>query len=121
MQKQVSDIDRLSDIETFSNLIIEKVNGLTEEDFYKNETIQWAFIKWLENIGEAAYQLSEETILEFDQIDWRSIINARHFYVHHYHEIQWSTVWKTITTVDFVRIRLRVKEIKEILKARYSV
>lgn len=120
MQKQVKDIDRLLDIEEFSSLIIEKLQEINEVIFNNDEVLKWALFKWLENIGEATYQLSQETIAEFNKVDWRSFINARHFYVHHYFDVEWPRVWKTLTTVDFKEINQYVKQTIIILRERYS-
>lgn len=76
------------------------------------------FVKCLENIGEAAYLLSDETIEEFDKIDWREIINARHVYVHHYSNLSWARIWKTLIETDFVVLRSKVDMVKNILKER---
>ncbi len=115
MSEQSKDIDRLSDISSFSNLILEERTALNWDVFNNNSILKWAFVKWLENIGEAAYQLSDETLHEFDEIDWRGIINARHFYVHHYFDLDWPTVWKTITATDFITLREYAdKAIKEL-------
>jgi uncharacterized protein with HEPN domain len=121
MQSQIKDIDRLMDIHEFASLIIEQVEMITEKEFNNNEVLRWALLKWLENIGEASYQLSRETTLEFDKPDWRSIINARHFYVHQYFDIRWSTVWKTLNTVDYTALRVYANEIAQTLKTRYSI
>ncbi len=56
MQSQIRDIDRLMDIDEFSSLIIDQLKTITEDDFNSNEVLRWAFLKWLENIGEASYQ-----------------------------------------------------------------
>ena len=121
MQRQIDDIDRLLDVEGFASLILEQLTGLSENDFNENEVLRWAILKWLENIGEAVNQLSEETRREFNQLDWRSIINARHFYVHHYFNIKWSRIWKSLQTIDFIEMRNYASETAKKLKERYSI
>ncbi len=78
-------------------------------------------LKWLENIGEASYQLSNETTAEFGKLDWKSIINARHFYVHHYFYVEWATVWNTLHTIDYGAIKMYVNVIIKTLRERYSI
>ncbi len=121
MQNQIKDVDRLMDIDEFSSLIIEQMQIITEDEFNKNEVLRWALLKWLENIGEATYQLSEETRTEFGRLDWRSMINARHFYVHHYYDVKWSVVWRTLHTIDYIAIKTYANEIAQILKNRFSL
>lgn len=119
MSNQIKDIDRLGDISNFCSLIIEKGSRLSWEKFDEDEILKWAFVKCLESIGEAAYQLSDETVDEFDEVDWRSIINARHMYIHHYYNLAWPRVWKTLTEIDFASLKISADKIKEILKARF--
>ena len=97
MPVQNKDIDRLADIIKFSRLVLERQMTVDWDTFEKDDMIKWAFVKWMENIGEAAYQLSDDVTTEFNELEWRNIINARHFYVHHYFDLKWQTVWKTIT------------------------
>jgi len=118
MSDQNKDLDRLDDISKFCALISEKTAGLTWEVFEQDELGKWAFVKCLENIGEAAYCLSDKTIEEFDEVDWRTIINARHMYVHHYFNLSWQRVWKTLTETDFISLRKTVDKIIRELKAR---
>jgi uncharacterized protein with HEPN domain len=89
------------------------------KNFQENEILKWAFLKWLENIGEAAYQLSDETVKEFSEVDWRSIINARHVYVHHYFNLACPRVWETLTETDFKELRAAVDKMINILKGRF--
>lgn len=119
MQGQHRDIDRLNDIRQFCSLIVETKADLTWEKFENDEIIRWAFVKWLENIGEAAYQLSNETVEEFDEIDWRQVINARHVYAHHYFNLSWPRIWETLTTTDFISLEASAEKISEILRTRF--
>ena len=117
MSNQIRDLDRLADIYRFCELILEERGRLDWETF-ESSTEKWAFVKWLENIGEAAYQLSDETINEFGEVDWQVIINARHYYVHHYFDLDWPRVWQTIVKTDFDELKVAISKIVETLKAR---
>ena len=119
MQRQNNDIDRLLNIKEFASLILDQLNGLSEDEFNSNEVLRWALLKWMENIGEAVNQLTNETREEFDQLDWRSIISARHFYVHHYFNIRWTRIWKSLQAIDFMEIKEYAGKTANILKERY--
>ena len=121
MHGQIRDIDRLLDISEFAGLIIKHTNNITPEDFYDNDILKWAVLKYLENIGEAASQLTRESKSEFQELDWRLIVRARNFYVHEYFAIEWPLVWETLTTVNFIFIQNYAVEIAEVLKKRYSI
>jgi uncharacterized protein with HEPN domain len=63
--------------------------------------------------------LSDETLEEFNEVDWRSMINACHMYVHHYYNLAWPGVWKTLTEIDFASLKISADKITDILKARF--
>ncbi len=65
--------------------------------------------------------ISNETTAEFGKLDWKSIINARHFYVHHYFDVEWATVWNTLHTIDYGAIKMYVNVIIKTLRERYSI
>lgn len=119
--KAIRDIDRLSDIEEAALFILKYTTGVSESDFYTNELLRWALLKTLENIGEAARQVSEDTKQEFSGLEWQQMISVRHFYVHQYFDVEWTAIWKTLQTVDFRQISSTAGEIITILKNRYSL
>ena len=121
MQKQIRDIDRLLDIEEFADLIVKYTASINEEQFLKDEILQWGLLKALENIGEAARQISEGTREEFPALGWQNMISARHFYVHEYFAIKWGRIWETLVSINFKEIKVTAGEIAKTLKIRYSI
>lgn len=103
MPDQIRDLDKLLDMQEYSAFIIEHTPK-SEDDFFANRVLQLGILKSLENIGEAAYKISEETKKEFTQLEWKNMIAARHVYVHDYFKIDWKKVWESITTIDFNKI-----------------
>lgn len=121
MQSQLEDIDRVSDIKEYAQLILDELPLLTEDVFYRNRPLQLGFLKMLETIGEAAYKISRATKAEFPSLEWEKMIAARHVYVHDYYKIDWTKVWVSLNTIDFERITLEAILIINQLKQRFSI
>ena len=121
MQDQIKDIDRLLDIQEFSNLILEHTANVDEQEFYNNRLLQLALLKMLENIGEAAYQLSRKTRSEFSELEWDKMIAARHVYVHDYFKVDWTRIWVSLNTIDFKDIIQKTDDVIKILKTRFFI
>lgn len=69
--------------------------------FHQDKVVQYALLKALENIGEAARQISRSTRTEFDSLEWDKMISVRHVYVHEYFQIDRIKLWQSINTIDF--------------------
>lgn len=55
-----------------------------------------SLVKEVEIIGEAAYQLSEETKEGLSEMPWEDIIAMRHRLVHAYFDINLDILWRTV-------------------------
>lgn len=55
-----------------------------------------SLVKDVEIIGEAAYQLSQETRESLPEIPWEDIIGMRHRLVHAYFDINLDILWRTV-------------------------
>ena len=121
MQEQIRDLDRLLDMQEFSNLILTNFENIEEEDFYNDKVLQFGLLKMLENIGEAASKISRATRSEFTELEWDKMISARHVYVHDYFKIDWEKIWVSLNTIDFKAIIKVTSNIIETLKNRYSL
>jgi uncharacterized protein with HEPN domain len=84
----------VEDIIDSANKILDYTNGLSFEEFTKdNKTID-AVIRNFEIIGEAANRLSEAFKDEHPNIDWHRIRGFRNRIVHDYFGIDYSIVWE---------------------------
>ena len=72
------------------------VDGRKRDDLDSDRMLTLALMKELEIIGEAAYQMAEESRLEAVGIDWPAIIGMRHRLVHEYQEINLTVIWNTL-------------------------
>ncbi len=82
------------------NLCINKINmyidGITKQEFLKNELIQDAVIRNIEIIGEATKSLSNEYKKKNDNIQWKEMAGMRDKLIHHYMGVDIEVVWETI-------------------------
>lgn len=70
--------------------------GITWEEFETSELHQYAVVKALEVVGEAARLVSEETRSAHPQIPWRVIAGMRNRLIHEYFRIHLPTLWQTV-------------------------
>lgn len=55
-----------------------------------------ALVKGIEILGEATYQISQQTREQFPNIPWEDFIGLRHRLVHAYFDINLGILWKTV-------------------------
>ena len=72
------------------------VDGVSKEDFFKNEDKQGNVVRCIEIIGEAANHIDEEIIKSNPDIPWPSIIGMRNNLIHGYNEVNYTFVWAVI-------------------------
>jgi uncharacterized protein with HEPN domain len=86
----------LEDIIEAANKIFAFVEGMTLEDFSKDEKTKDAVIRNFEVIGEAANRLPDEFKLKYHKIEWARIKGFRNRVVHDYFGIDLKIVWTII-------------------------
>ncbi len=69
-----------------------------------------SYVKWLEIIGEASNNITDETKMKTENLDWNGIIGLRHFVVHEYFGINYNTIWQTLNT-KVEELKLAVEEL----------
>ena len=102
-----------SRLQHISDAIIEiesYIKNVSYEDFQTNSMMQFASIKQLEIIGEAASQLTEHFRKLYKEIEWREIIGLRNILIHEYFGIDIKIVWD-ILQKDLPKFKIQVKEI----------
>ena len=82
------------------------------DSFKNNSMMQFACVKQLEIIGEAANHLSPHLKKLHSEIQWREIIDLRNLLIHEYFGIDTKIVWDIIKT-DIVSLKSQIKEILE--------
>ena len=70
--------------------------GLTEEQFRQSKLHQYALVKLIEIIGEAARAVSETTKTVHPEVPWMPIIDMRNHLAHRYFHIDLPRVWDVV-------------------------
>lgn len=79
-----SDLSYLEHIFERANKIISFTDGMTEDDFLKDEKTQSAVIRELEVIGEASKRISDEFKNNNNAIPWKLMSGMRDVLIHDY-------------------------------------
>jgi uncharacterized protein with HEPN domain len=93
------------------NYLRSHTEGLNRDKFLKDETLQRAFVRSIEIIGEAAKKLPEELKQSYPNIEWKSITGMRDRLIHDYFGIDYEIVWDVVIN----KIPQLHKEIQQII------
>lgn len=88
--------DYINDIVEAIALIEEFTEGMEFEDFERDRKTQFAVIRALEVIGEAAKAIPTEFKVKHPEIPWREMSRMRDKLIHAYFGVDLRVVWKTI-------------------------
>ena len=88
--------DYLRHILAEADYLIETSAGLTLEQFLDDETLQRAFVRSLEVIGEAAGKVPAEYRAEHPQLEWRLMTATRNRLIHGYFGVDYELVWDVV-------------------------
>lgn len=86
----------LLDMHLAAREAIDFSKDLTWEAFQQSSLHQHAIAKAIENIGEAARKISEETKNANPQIPWSQIIALRHRIAHDYFRLDLVRMWEIV-------------------------
>lgn len=73
------------------------IAGLNQESFIASHIVRIAVVKWMEIIGEASVNISEELKNQYNDIDWPAIKGMRNIVVHEYFGIKYDLIWEVAT------------------------
>jgi uncharacterized protein with HEPN domain len=101
-------LDAITAIEGF-------VKNVSERGFYRNKEKQFAVLRALEIIGEAAKQLSGGLWGKYPLVPWKEMAGMRDKLIHGYFGVDRKLVWKT--TKD--KLPELKRNIRRIIKAEF--
>jgi uncharacterized protein with HEPN domain len=89
--------DYLRDMLEATQKVASFISGLSEKAFLADEKTQYAVVRALEVIGEAAKKIPEDVRSTYPDLPWRQIVGMRDVLVHDYFGVNAQVVWKTAT------------------------
>ncbi len=88
--------DYLSHILAEADYLLKHGAGHDLSSFLADETLQRAFVRSIEVMGEAAKQLSPEFRAAHSGVDWRSLAGMRDRLIHAYFGVDYEIVWDVV-------------------------
>jgi uncharacterized protein with HEPN domain len=92
-----TEMDRLRHMRDAANAALRFVTGRTRGDLESDQMLQFALIRALEVIGEAADKLSVSIQTSYPSVPWGEIIGMRHRLIHGYFDVDLDIVWNVAT------------------------
>lgn len=96
MKSSLGDKARLQHIVSAIEEIETYTAGFSYPQFESNSMMQFACVKQLEIVGEAANHVSQHLKNQHTEIQWREITDLRNILVHEYFGIDARIVWSII-------------------------
>ena len=90
--------DYLSHILAEADYLVEHSVGRDLTSFLADDTLQRAFVRSIEVMGEAAKHLSPDFRSAHPEIDWRSLAGMRDRLIHGYFGVDYEIVWDVVQT-----------------------
>jgi len=107
------DLIRLRHMPDAAREAVEFARNSCRKDLDGDRKLTLALVKDVEIIGEAAYQISEDTRRTLPEIPWEDIVGMRHRLVHAYFDINLDILWKTVQEDLPPLVRIRSEKLGE--------
>ncbi len=88
--------DYLRDILTAIEDAQSFIESLDLDDFLASKEKQYAVVRALEIIGEAAAQIPTEIRAQYPAIPWREMVGMRNVVIHNYSGVDETVIWRTV-------------------------
>ena len=91
-----NDLVRLQHMLDAAQKALEFAAGMNRSDLENDEVRQFALLRAVEVVGEAANQITKEFKAQHPDIAWAEIVGMRHRLVHAYFDIDLDLLWSVI-------------------------
>mgnify|MGYP001572816399 CR=1 FL=1 len=110
-----SPVEYLRHIKEEIDYLVDASGEINENQFMRSQTMERAFSRSLEVIGEAVKNLPGDFKKEHQEIDWKSVAGMRDKLIHHYFGVDYEIVWDVVKN-EIPKLKVQVEEILEKLE-----
>jgi uncharacterized protein with HEPN domain len=112
MNGERESLDYIRDMLNSAEKALAFVTGMKYDEFATDEKTQFAVVRAIEIIGEAAKKVPQDVKEMYAEIQWREISGTRDKLIHDYVGVNLAVVWRTLqedlpTLIDQLRNLLR--------------
>ena len=94
--KKPDDIARLHHMLDSARDAVNFLGDVSFNEFLQDRMLCKSIVRSLEIVGEAAVHVSDETKLNYPDIEWAVMTGMRNRLIHAYFDINYKIVWKTV-------------------------
>jgi uncharacterized protein with HEPN domain len=111
MKEELGDLQRLKHVKKCIDDLMQIMDGVDADTFYRDTEKKYAVERVLEIIGEAINHVSPVTLGKANRvISWRDIIDFRNLVSHEYFRVDYTMVYK-IATEGVLDLRITIENL----------